>query len=60
METVSIAILRKIIFLVLFFGAWISFDKYYLTAFDTVEVLKNDPKAVAILLGLVSIAAALA
>lgn len=60
MEELIVALLRKVLVMVLFFGGWIAFDKFYLATFDTVEVLKGDPKAVALLLGLMSVAFSLA
>jgi hypothetical protein len=60
MEAVITAVLRKVIFMSIIVGAWLAFDKYYLVTFDTWEVLKNDPKACAILLGLLAVAFALA
>lgn len=57
---ILLAILRKVIFIALVFGAWRIFDVYYCKAFDTDEVLKDDAKAIAILLGLLAIAIALA
>jgi hypothetical protein len=49
-EDVLLAIGRKVVFAVLVVGGFILFDKYYLKGFNTWEVLKNDPKAIAILL----------
>ena len=53
-------ILRKIFVMGLVFANWRIFDYYYCKAFDTDEVLKDDPKAIALLLGLFAIAMALA
>ena len=54
------AILRKILVMGLVFAGWRFFDYYYCKAFDTDEILKDSPIAIAILLGLFSIAMALA
>jgi len=60
MEDVLIAISRKVIFAVLVVGGLILFDKFYLTGFDTWEVIKDDPKAVSLLLGLLALSISLA
>jgi uncharacterized membrane protein YjfL (UPF0719 family) len=60
METILIAILRKLIFAVVIIGGFIAIDKFYLTGFNTWEVIKDDPKAVAILLGFIVLALAFA
>jgi len=36
-------------------GGLILFDKFYLTGFDTWEVIKDDPKAVSLFLGLLAL-----
>lgn len=53
---IVMAMLRKGIFAIMVTGGFILFDKFYLTGFDTWEVIKDDPKAIALLLGLVAIA----
>jgi uncharacterized membrane protein YjfL (UPF0719 family) len=55
MEDVLIAISRKLIFAVMVVGGLILFDKFYLTGFDTWEVIKDDPKAVSLFLGLLAL-----
>lgn len=50
MEDVLLAVGRKVVFAVLVVVGLILFDKYYLKGFDTWEVIKSDPKAIAILL----------
>jgi len=60
MEDVLIAIMRKVLFMVLLYGGYALFDKLELRGFVTREVLKGDAKAVALILGLLSIAIALA
>lgn len=59
-ETVVTAIVRKIVFMALLFGAYKVIDNYYFKAFDTDEVIKGNPIAVSILLGLFAIALAFA
>lgn len=59
-ETVLTAIGRKVIFMLLLYGAYRLIDKYYFKAFDTDELIKENPIAVAILLGLFTISLALA
>jgi len=59
-ETVLTAIGRKIIFMALLFGAYKVIDNYYFRAFDTDEVLKENPIAISILLGLFAVALAFA
>lgn len=59
-ETVLVAILRKVIFMGLVFGWFKVVDNYYLKSFDTdVEIGKN-PIAIAIVVGLFFVALALA
>lgn len=59
-ETILVAILRKVIFMALLFGAYKAIDKWYFRAFDTdVEIGKN-PISIAILLGLFALALAFA
>lgn len=60
MELILSAILRKFIFVVLLFAAYEIFDRFILTGFHTPEVLKDDAKAIALLLGLLAVAIALA
>lgn len=52
------AILRKGTFLVVLMAVLFWIDKKYLKTIDILEVLKNDPKALALLIGLALIAAA--
>lgn len=59
-ETVLTAILRKIIFMALLFGGYKIIDNYYFRAFDTDEIIKENPVAISILLGLFFVALALA
>ena len=60
MEDVLLAIGRKVIFAILVIVGFVLFDKYYLKGFDTWEVIKNDPKAIAILLAGLIVALAVA
>jgi hypothetical protein len=60
MELIFTAIARKLIFVVLLFGSYEIFDHFMLHGFSTPEVLKNDAKAIALLLGLLAVAVALA
>lgn len=57
-ETILIAMLRKVIFALILFALFKLADNYYFKAFDTDEELKGNPNAIAILLGLFSIALA--
>jgi hypothetical protein len=57
---ILLAVLRKLIFIALLFGGWIFIDRFYLTGFKIEEVLKDDQKAIAILLGLLAVALAIA
>ena len=50
MEDVLLAIGRKVIFAILVVVGFILFDKFYLKGFNTWEVIKSDPKAIALLL----------
>lgn len=59
MENALIAIVRKLIFAVFVVGGLILFDKFYLTGFNTWEAIKDDPKAIAILLGLLALSISL-
>ncbi|MDM7320235.1 MAG: hypothetical protein P3W91_000735 [Fervidobacterium sp.] len=59
MEVVFEAILRKLIFAVMLFALYKAIDRFEFKAFDTDEVLKDDAKAIAILLGAIAIALAL-
>ncbi len=59
MADIFVAILRKALFTALLYGAYVFIDRLELAAFNTAELLKNDPKAAALLLGLLSIAIAL-
>lgn len=59
-ETIVTAIARKILFMALLFGAYKVIDNYYFKAFDTDEIIKENPIAIAILLGLFAISLSLA
>lgn len=59
MNEILIAMSRKMIFVLLLWISYKLFDKFELKGFDTCELLKQDSKAVALLLGLLSIAIAL-
>ena len=58
-ETILIAMARKVIFAALMFCLFKLADNYYFKAFDTDEELKGNPNAIALLLGLFTIALAL-
>lgn len=60
MPEIGAAILRKVIFIALLFIAYLVMDRGFLRGFQTAKVLKDDPKAIAVLLGLLSVAVALA
>lgn len=60
METVLVAMARKILFMGLMFGAFRLIDIFYFKAFNTDEVIKNDPKAVALIVAGTVIALAFA
>lgn len=60
MNEVAIAILRKGIFIVLLLGSYIVIDRLLLSGFDTPKAIKDDPKAISLLLGLLAIAVSLA
>ena len=57
---ILVAILRKLIFIALLLGTYELIDRFLLKAFDTAQVIKDDPKAIALLLGLLACAIALA
>lgn len=57
---ILLAILRKVIFMILFFVGYRIIDVKYFRAFDTDEIIKDNPIAIAILLGLFALALALA
>ena len=59
-ETVVTAIARKVIFMAILFGGFKFIDNFYFKAFDTDEVIKNDPLAVAIIVGAFVLALAFA
>jgi hypothetical protein len=59
-ETILIAILRKLIFMGMLFGVFRLIDIFYLKAFDTDEVIKDDPKAIAIIIAGIALALAFA
>lgn len=60
MDMMTIALLRKALFLAMLLGAYLFVDRRLLRRFDTAEAIKDDPKAIALLLGLLAVAAALA
>jgi hypothetical protein len=59
-ETILMAILRKVIFMALLFGAYKAIDNYYFKSFDTDVVIKENPIAISILLGLFAVSLAFA
>jgi len=59
-ETILTAIARKVIFMALLFGAYKFIDNFYFKAFDTDVVIKENPIAISILLGLFAVALAFA
>jgi len=52
LETILTSVFRKILFMALLFGAYKAIDNYYFKAFDTDVVIKENPIAISILLGL--------
>jgi hypothetical protein len=60
MNEILLAILRKAIFIALIVITYWGVDRFLFDGFDTVKELKGDPKAIALLLGLLAVAAALA
>lgn len=60
MEAILIAIARKVVFMALLWAAYKAIDNYYFKAFDTDELIKENPIAVSILLGLFAVALAFA
>lgn len=58
--TILTVALRKILVMGLVFAGWRFFDYYYCRAFDTDEILKDNPIAVALLLGMFALSMALA
>jgi|GEM_PF-1886332 hypothetical protein len=60
LETILTSVFRKILFMALLFGAYKAIDNYYFKAFDTDVVIKENPIAISILLGLFFISLALA
>ncbi len=56
---IIVAIARKGLFILLLLIAYFLFDRFELKGFKTREVLRNDPKAIALLLGLLAVAVAL-
>jgi hypothetical protein len=60
MEQIGIAVLRKLIFILLLLVAYLVIDRGLLHGFKTHELLKDDARAVALLLGLLGLAVALA
>ena len=60
MDLMWTAILRKLIFVALLLGTYELIDHALLRGFNTPEVLKDDPKAIALLLGMLAIAVAVA
>ena len=59
-ETILTSIVRKVVFMVILFGGYEIIDNFYFTAFDTDEIIKENPIAISLLLGLIFIALALA
>jgi hypothetical protein len=57
---VGIAVLRKVIFIALLLMTYAVVDRWILRGFDTAQEVRDDPKAIAVLLGLLSIAVAMA
>jgi hypothetical protein len=55
----GLALLRKSLFAGLLLAVYLYIDRRMLNRFDTAEVLQHDPKAIAILLGLLSLSVAL-
>jgi len=49
-ELMFTAVLRKAIFALMLIAFYLLFDRAVLRGFNTVEVLRNDPKAIAVLL----------
>jgi len=60
MNEIGIAILRKVIFIALLLVTYVVIDRGLLNNFNTAEVLKDDAKAISVLLGLFALAVALA
>ncbi len=59
MTEIALAVLRKAVFIGLLYITYRLIDRFELGGFNTPEVLKDDPKAIAVLLGLLSVAVAL-
>jgi hypothetical protein len=59
MPEIGIAILRKVIFIIILILTYFVVDKGILHGFDTPKAIKDDPKAISLLLGLLGIAIAL-
>ena len=59
MNDILVALLRKGLFAVLLFMVYFAFDRIEMKGFSTREVLKDDPKAIALLFGLLAVAVAL-
>jgi hypothetical protein len=60
LSALAVAVARKIVWMALLFGGYKIIDNFYFKSFDTDEVVKENPIAVAILLGMFFIALALA
>lgn len=60
MAEIGIALLRKVLFIALLLGTYLLVDRKLLPGFNTPEVIKHDPKAVAVLLAGLAIAVSLA
>ena len=54
------ALVRGLMFIGMELGAIYLIDRVFLKGFNTVEEIKGDPKAIALLLGLLAVALALA
>lgn len=59
-ETIIMAIIRKVIFMGILFGTYKLIDNYYLKAFNTDEAIKESPLAISIIVAGIVIALAFA
>lgn len=60
MDQLLIAVYRKLVFIAILLLSYLLLDRGVLHGFSTPEVLKHDPKAIALLLGMLSLAVAIA
>jgi hypothetical protein len=60
MNEIAIAIMRKVIFIALILITHYGVDRFLLNGFDTAKELKGNAIAIALLLGLLAVAVALA